>query len=183
MFKKTNRYYRAQIKRMVKVIREYSDHDIAFGCGRQAEMLFLEGLRDKGFRCVGKETNEHNGKKWTQTSHDLDFLVEKDGVVYGCEVKNTLDYIDLDELSIKLDICDHLRIKPLFIMRFAPTTYNNQIIERGGFVLIFETQIYPFGQRKLVERIQGVLGLPVVCPRAIPERIINRFWNWHQKKL
>lgn len=183
VFKRTHRYYRTQVKQIIKVIREYSNHDIAFGCGRQAEMLFLDGLRDKGFQCIGKEINEYSGRKWAKTAHDLDYIIQRDGVVYGCEVKNTLDYINSKELSIKLDICDHLRIKPLFIMRFAPKTYNNEIIERGGFALLFKMQIYPFGQRKLVERIREVLELPVDCPRAIPEGIIRRFLNWHERNL
>lgn len=183
VFRKTHRYHRAQVKRMVKVIRRYCDHDIAFGCGRQAEMLFLAGLRDKGFECIGKETNEYEGKKWTKTEHDFDYIISRDGVPYGCEVKNSLDYIERKELGIKLDICDHLKIRPLFIMRFAPKTYINQISRRGGFALIFVAQIYPFGERKLVNEIREELGLPVDCPRAIPEGIINRFWQWHQRNV
>ena len=116
------------------------------------------------------------------TDHNLDFIVERDNIPYGCEVKNTLGYIDKEELLVKLDICDHLRIKPLFIMRISPKSYNYEIITRGGFALIFETQIYPFGHDGLIEKIAEILDLPVDCPRAIPDGIMNRFMKWHEKQ-
>ncbi len=68
-------------------------------------------------------------------------------------------------------------------MRFSPKTYNYEIIQRGGYVMIFETQIYPFGLDDLVEEIKRVLKLPVDCPKAIPEGIIQRFLKWHRKQV
>ncbi|MEW6001192.1 MAG: hypothetical protein AB1638_00865 [Nitrospirota bacterium] len=47
--------------------------------------------------------------------------------------------------------------------------------------MIFEKQIYPFGQAALVKRITEVLSMPVDCPRAIPEGIIERFIKWRYK--
>jgi hypothetical protein len=96
-------------------------------------------------------------------------------------VKNTFGYIDEDELDTKLEMCEYFKIRPLFIMRFAPKTYINRIIESGGFALIYETQVYPFGHDDLVRRIKTVLGMPVDCPRAIPDGIIERFIRWHNK--
>lgn len=119
---------------------------------------------------------------WRKTDHNLDFIIQKDGIIYGCEIKNTLGYIDKNELEIKINICKHLGIKPLFIMRGPPKSYNNEIINNGGFVLIFETQIYPFGQDDLVKRIKTILGLPVDCPRAIADGTIQRFVKWHDKQ-
>jgi len=48
--------------------------------------------------------------------------------------------------------------------------------------MIFETQVYPFSEKRLVEKIKEVLGLPVDCPRAIPEGIIERFLKWHKRQ-
>lgn len=82
-----------------------------------------------------------------------------------------------------MDICDYLEIKPLFIMRHSPESYNYEIIEkRGGFALIFKSQIYPKGHEGLVDRIKKILELPADCPNSIPEGIINRFINWHDKQ-
>jgi hypothetical protein len=59
---------------------------------------------------------------------------------------------------------------------------NKMIIDKGGFVLIFESQIYELSQDKLVERLKVELGLPVDCPKAIPEGILDRFVKWHERK-
>jgi hypothetical protein len=181
VFNPRYRYYKRAIKKAIHVIREYSHHEIAMACGEQADVLFFNALIAKGFSPHGQDINEFKGKKWLKTNHDLDFIIEKDRIVYGCEVKNTFDYIDKDELFIKLEICEYLGLRPLFIMRYSPKSYNFEIIKRGGYAMIFEKQIYPFGQAALVKKITGVLGMPVDCPRAIPEGIINRFMNWHNK--
>ncbi len=181
LFDRKNRYYKREIKKSIGVIREYSDHAIARACGEQADVLFFNALVRKGFASHGEDVNEYKGKKWQATNHNLDFIIEKDSIVYGCEVKNTFAYIERDEFSIKLRICDFLGIKPLFIMRGSPKTYNFEVIQKGGYVMIFEKQIYPFGHEKLVERIIEVLGMPVDCPRKIPDGIIERFIRWHGK--
>jgi len=182
VFNKGYRYYKRQIKEKLEVIREYSDPIITEACGRQAEVLFFNSLTNRGFISHGQDTNEYEGKKWEETDHNLDFILERDGRVYGSEVKNKWSYIDSDELAIKLAICDHLGIKPLFIMRGSPKHYNNIIYKAGGYAMIFVSQIYPFGQRELVNRIREKLGLEADCPKAIPDGIIDRFMRWHDKQ-
>lgn len=154
VFKKGHRYYKRQINEKLQVVREYSDPTIAGACGRQAEVLFFNALAHRGFLSQGQNINGYAGKKWEATDHDLDFILEKDGKTYGAEVKNRWSYIDKDELDIKLAMCDFLGIKPLFIMRGSPKHYNNMIWKAGGYAMIFEAQIYPFGQRDLVKRIK-----------------------------
>jgi len=183
VFNRRYRYYKRQINNNIKIVREYSDPSITRACGRQAEVLFFNALTNKGFLSRGQNVNEYNGKKWTETEHALDFILERDGIVYGAEVKNKLRYIDEDELRIKLHMCNFLGIRPLFIMRGSPKSYNHEIIKRGGYAMIFVAQIYPFGQESLVTKIKKVLELTVDCPRAIPEGIIDRFINWHTKKV
>lgn len=181
VFKKGYRYYKRQINEKLQIVREYSDPVIGEACGRQAEVLFFNALTNRGFMSHGQDTNEYEGRKWEETNHNLDFILERDGKVYGAEVKNKWSYIDSDELDIKLRICDHLGVKPLFIMRGSPKHYNNMIIEAGGYAMIFVAQIYPFGQRDLVKRIKEKLGLEADCPMAIPDGIIDRFMRWHDK--
>jgi hypothetical protein len=181
VFNKGYRYYKRKINEKSQVVREYSDPNIAYACGRQAEVLFFNALTDRGFLSHGQNINEYEGKKWTETDHDLDFILERDGKIYGAEVKNKWGYIDKDELDIKLRICDFLGVKPLFIMRGSPKHYNNIIRLAGGYAMIFEAQIYSFGQGELVKRIKKTLGLLADCPRAIPGGIIDRFLRWHAK--
>ena len=75
-----------------------------------------------------------------------------------------------------------MRVKPLFIMRWSPKTYNKMIIDKGGYAMIFEKQIYELNQAKLVERLKAELGLPVDCPKAIPDGILERFLKWHERE-
>ncbi len=182
VFNKKFRDHKMPIRKSTEVIREYSNPIIDMACGRQAEVLFFNALTNKGFLPHGQEVNKYSGKQWTETEHDLDFIIKKDNIAYGCEVKNRWDYIVRDELTIKLKMCEFLGIKPLFIMRHSPNTYNWEIIQRGGYAMIFETQIYPFGHKELVERIKEGLNLPVDCPRAIPEGIVKRFLKWHKRQ-
>ncbi len=178
---KTNRYPQRTINRIEKIIEEYSQDHITRSCGHRAEDLFCKALARRGFMPVDEKVKKFNGKQWEKTGHDLDFVFKRDGVEYGCEIKNTLGYIEKEELGIKLEMCNFFGIKPLFIMRYSPKTYNNLINDNGGFALIFETQIYELSQEILVKKIRDVLGLPVICSKAIPASIIDRFENWHSK--
>lgn len=179
----SNRYPVRKINEMEKIINEFSQDHITRSCGRRAEDLFCLGLAKKGFRVKAEKVKELNGKKWEKTGHDLDFVFEREGIQYGCEIKNTLPYINKEELNIKIEMCEFFSIRPLFIMRFAPKSYINEIILKGGFALIFKYQIYELSQINLVKKIKEVLELPVDCQRAIEEGTIKRFENWHKKKI
>ena len=47
---------------------------------------------------AGRNTRTYEGRTWTDTAHDLDFIFERDGAAYGVEVKNTLGYMEHKEL-------------------------------------------------------------------------------------
>jgi hypothetical protein len=182
VFNKKFRDHKMPIRRSLEVIKAYANPVIAQACGLQAEVLFFNALAGKSFLSHGKNTNEYNGKKWTETDHNLDFIIGRDEKVYGCEVKNKWNYIDKDELLVKLAICRYLGVKPLFILRNSPKNYNWEVVKNGGYVMIFEAQIYPYGHVGLVKDIKEVLGLPADCPREIPSGIIDRFLRRHNKK-
>lgn len=79
-------------------------------------------------------------------------MFQRDGIGYGCEIKNTLGYIPKEELEAKIKMCAFFNIRPLFIMRWSPKTYNYIIIKEGGFALLFESQIYELSQVELVKK-------------------------------
>jgi hypothetical protein len=156
---RSNRWPKRRVNKLVQVIKEYSEDRITRSCGHRAEDLFCKALALRGFMPAASKVRGYNGKMWVKTNHDLDFVFNKDGVGYGCEIKNTLGYIDKDELEVKLEMCSFFGVRPLFIMRYSPKTYNKLI----------------------VERIKNVAGLPVICSKAIPDGIIDRFEKWHVK--
>jgi hypothetical protein len=178
---KSTRYAKRKANALSKVVQEYSQDHITASCGNRAEILFAEDFAGRGFVIKGKKVLEYNGKKWEETKNDLDYVFERDGIPYGCEIKNTLDYIGREELEIKLRMCKHFGVRPLFIMRYAPKTYADMIIKEGGFALLFKAQIYDLSQRDLVESIRNDLGYEADCPKAIPSGIIDRFEIWHNR--
>ncbi|HLC41871.1 MAG TPA: hypothetical protein VJO34_09630 [Methylomirabilota bacterium] len=95
-------------------------------------------------------------------------------------MKNTLDYIPIEELNVKLEMCGFLGFKPLFIMRYAPKNYMKKIIDAGGIGLLFEHQLYPFGYEALAKRVRDELGLKVDCPTRIADGTMERLVKAHQ---
>lgn len=96
-----NRYPKRAIKEIAEIIKEYSQDHITRSCGNLAEDLFCKAMSKKGFVIKAEKVRAFNGKTWDETGHDLDFVFGRDGVNYGCEIKNTLPYIDHDELEKK----------------------------------------------------------------------------------
>jgi hypothetical protein len=144
------RYIRREISKRTKIIERYANSVITKAVGGYAEMLFSFMFRVNGFKIVGENTNTYGGLKWEETEHDLDFIVEKDSIAYGVEVKNTLDYMERDEFEAKLRICEYLGLVPLWILRNAPAVQFKQMKPCNGFILKFKAQIYPPGQEPLV---------------------------------
>ncbi|MFC2170234.1 hypothetical protein ACFLRM_06710 [Acidobacteriota bacterium] len=179
----SNRYPIRKINEMEKIVREYSQPHIAKSCGQRAEDLFCLGLFKAGFNYSEKKVKKFRRKEWKRTGHDLDFLFERDNIYYGCEIKNSLSYIDKDEFDIKLAMCDFFEIRPLFIMRMAPKSYIDEIHKKGGYALIFEWQLYELSQKNLVDRIRQYLDLKVDCPTAIYDSTIAKFESWHKKRV
>ncbi|MFQ6126576.1 MAG: hypothetical protein ACE5R6_18475 [Candidatus Heimdallarchaeota archaeon] len=179
------RYYKRKMKQKLDLIKQYADDNVTRGYGLYAEDLFRRTLQIEGFKLLGTDTNSYDGKSWTKTDHDLDFIVEKDGIAYGAEVKNTLSYMERDEFEIKLELCDYLGLVPLWILNNAPKSQFLEMKRRGGFSLIFGTQVYPPGFRRLVKDIWEILRLPVPVNvwRTIPEKLVKIFLRQHEKRL
>jgi len=146
-------------------------------------MLLDSALARAGFMpAPEKNVSEWNGVKWTETKHNLDRIVTKDGISYGVEIKNTQNYIPRGELRLKIELCHHLGLRPLFIMRFAPKSYIEEVRRAGGFTLLFEHQMYPLSHIKLMREVRSTLNLKIDCPSDVQSGHIQRLLNWHNKK-
>ena len=177
------RYWRRQALRIRALIQEFAEPTLARAFGLQAEVLFDAAFARAGILPIAQDVRAYAGKEWTKTGHDLDRLYQRDGVVYGAEIKNTLGYIEREELAVKLEMCGALGVRPLFIMRMTAKSYFEQIRGAGGFTLLFGWQLYPFGQEELARRVREELQLPVDCPRAIADGTVKRFLDWHLKQV
>ena len=63
------------------------------------------------------------------------------------------------EIDVKIDICRHLGIVPVFAVRWNKP-YVNCVYKQGGFRWFFKMQMFPIGQEKLVNQLvcQAVRG-------------------------
>ena len=176
-------FYSTQIETFLDLLNRIFDPEFTHAVGRHGELMFDAALGRNGFRSEASNTKSWNGKTWQQTNHNLDRLFTRDGVAYGVEIKNTQNYIPRQELLTKLGLCRYLGVTPLFIMRFAPKSYMHEIQQSGGFGLLFEEQIYPWGHNTLLTEVRDRLGLKVQCPRDVKEGDMQRLVKWHLKHL
>jgi hypothetical protein len=180
---RSNRYNRREIKEIEQLVERYSDPEFTAALGNTGELLVSDGFGRFGFVQRGREARAFGGREWTRTEHNLDFLFERDARVYGVEVKNTLPYIDDKEFRTKLNICAHLHVIPLFVVRAMPRIWVLDVVRQGGFVLILKHQLYPLSHKSFAAEVRTRLQLPVDAPKALYDGTMQRFTTWHDKQL
>ncbi|MBK3661333.1 hypothetical protein JJE66_08725 [Bradyrhizobium diazoefficiens] len=176
-----HRYPNRQMNESMGLIREFSASDFTRALGHNGEQLADAGFARAGFRILSDNLREVSGKKWTETRHNLDRLVERDGIQYGVEIKNQLGYIDQSEFEIKLRMMQFFGVRPMFIVRMMPKNYINDVYRAGGFCLLLGDQHYPLLASDLAKRVREKLGLPVNVVRALPDTALKRFEDFHLK--
>jgi hypothetical protein len=180
---KSNRYTRRPINAVLALVEQYSNPNFTAALGNTGELLVSDGFARFGFLQRGRNAREFRGRRWTQTEHNLDFIVERDERVYGIEVKNTLPYIDDKEFRIKQELCAHLGLIPLFVVRAMPRIWTQEVVRRGGFVLQLRYHLYPLSHKALADQVRTELGIPADAPKALYDGTMQRFVSWHEKQL
>jgi hypothetical protein len=178
-----HRYPRRQINRIVSIIQRFSNPNFTSAVGSYGEILADAGFARIGFRVLGDNIREVDGRQWTETNHNLDRLVERDDIRYGVEIKNELSYIDMEELELKVRMSEYFYIRPMFIARMMPKSYIYNVQKAGGFCLILERQFYPPFTEKFAEEVRGALNLPVYCVRKWADTTMKRFESWHERQV
>ena len=171
------------IKSASNLVDRYATPRISRYLGKHLEALVKAELRAQQFNIVSMNSNSFNNKRWTKSNHNLDFIAEHESgnLNIGVEVKNTLGLIERKELDIKLEMCKHLGIRPVFAVRWIkPYT---QIIAKhnDGFSWVFKTQIYPLGLEELTVDLYKKLQLPVNVRTDLPPKSVQLFKRWVDK--
>jgi hypothetical protein len=116
LWNKAFRYYRRSAKRVMELVEMYSASDFARLLGYQGEMLVIEAFARAHFKLIARNANEYLGKKWTASSHDVDFVYEKDGFAYvvssgaaGRRVRSDAEVSDVPSLSRRARSCSERR--------------------------------------------------------------------------
>ncbi|MHB2165330.1 hypothetical protein [Alsobacter sp. R-9] len=177
------RFHRRAASDVFAMVDRYSSAATDGTLGLQGEHLILAAFARGQYLLHGEGTNRFNGLQWDETNHDLDFIFEKSGSFYGVEVKNTLRYLDVQEFVIKVRMCRHLGIKPVFAVRALPKTWIEALIQAGGYAMIMSYQFYPWTHADLAREIRARLSLPVDTPRRIEEGTMLRFERWARKSV
>jgi len=181
VWRRDRRYVARAIRERAEIVRKYSAPSMSRATGEQAELWSLFLFKSNSFNIIGRKTRQYQGLVWTKTGNDLDFIVEKDGVVYGVEVKNWFPYLNDDLYDIKLDICAHFGITPLFIFRMASYDQIEKAENRGGRVLIFKSKIFPPGNEELIRDIWNKMRLPVSIWKDVPPPITRNLLAFHKR--
>jgi hypothetical protein len=178
-----HRYPRRQIRETLALIDEFSNPEFARAVGVTGEQLIDAAFGHIGFRIWQSKVREVRGLRWEKTNHDLDRLVERDGILYGVEIKNQLGYIDQTEFETKLAMCRFFGVRPMFVARMMPKSYNYDVNQAGGFAWLLGHQHYPLLSEGLAVRVRERLSLPVRIIRELPDTALRRFENWHVQSL
>lgn len=177
------RYYRRAASAVVELVSRYADPNIGGAIGLHGEAMVLEGFARERFVMLGREVREHEGTEWTRSDHDLDFLFGRDDAVYGVEVKNTLGYPELEEIRLKIELCEEIGVRPVFVARMLPKSWMHEINRAGGFGLLLKYQLYPWTHRDLAREVREKLELPVDAPRRIEAGTMGRLVRWHERNV
>ena len=176
-----HRYPNRQMNESMALIREFSAPEFTRALGHNGEQLADAGFARVGFRILAENFREVGEKKWTETRHNLDRLIERDGIQYGIEIKNQLGYIDQTEFETKLAMMKFFGVRPMFIARMMPKNYINDVFKSGGFCLLLGDQHYPLLAAGLAKRVRDTLGLPANAVKALPDTALKRFEAFHEK--
>lgn len=183
VWRRNIRYVATIIKEKVKIMERYSDDEVNDGVGKYAEILFNHMFKKTHFEIIGRNTNAFRGKTWSKSSKNLDFIIEKEGIGYGVEIKNTFDYMPQDEFKEKLDMCQFLGLLPVFPLR-CPSGQQYALMKSiDGLALKFKTRIFPPGFQCLVTDIWNNFRLPVNIWEEIQPPIEAIFLNYHHRCL
>ena len=178
-YPRKHRYPRRQIGEVMGLIREFSEPNFTRAVGHHGEMLIESAFARTGFRVQQQKVKTVDGRKWEETGHDLDFLIERDGIRYGVEVKNQLGYIDQTEFQVKMRMCAFFGVRPLFCVRVMPSNYFYEVTRNGGYVLVTQNQNYPLLANAFAARVKERLALPVAVIQRLPETALIRFERFH----
>ena len=177
------RYTAMVIKMKTKILERFSDDEVNDGVGKYAEILFSHMFEKNQFKIIGRNINTFRGKAWSKSDKNLDFIIEKDEISYGVEIKNTFDYMPQDEFEEKLEMCEFLGLLPLFPLRCPSELQYAQMKDCGGLALKFKTRIFPPDFQGLVTDIWNNFRLPVNIWEEIRPPIEAVFLNYHHHNL
>ncbi len=172
-------------KELLPIIRKKLDLSafitgVANEMGRHAETVWWRAFKRNQWEVYPDNEEpplgikEYEGRR-ASTEHDIDFIAKKDGITYGVEVKNGLNYPD--DLYWKFTVAVELGTIPLIVARWLNPGQVPVIRNLGGAgPVLFKEAIYSTTYSPLIKEIKEFLGTPVTARDEIDD-------DYFQKKL
>jgi hypothetical protein len=155
-----------------------------------AEDLFERAFIGLGFDIRARDASEYNGWRVMGTMGkeppNLDFILARDKVTYGVDVKNWIryEYDTRNEVRFKVDLALQLHIVPFIIARYVDKeTIYREIYLRGGICYLFKTLIFSPTFSSLSQRANQILGYPTIAMDRLPTYKVERIDFLHRKYL
>jgi hypothetical protein len=155
-----------------------------------AEDLFERAFLSLGFEIVSRDASEYKGKKVAAVKGkeppNLDFILKRDGVVYGVDVKNWIryEYDTRYEVISKVKLALQLQIVPFIIARYVDKdTIYTEIISKGGICYPFKTLLFSPSFASLALKANSLLGYPAIALDRLPRFKVERIDFLHKKML
>src|SRR6267143_1940849 len=143
--------------------------------GTHAEDLFEEALRSLGFEIKGRDVSEYKGRKakgvFGKQLPNLDFVVARDRIAYGIDVKNWIryEYTTRYEVASKVSVALELGLIPFILARYvSKDAMFNEVIQKGGLCYPYKTLLLSSTYESLATEAGGLLGYPIIAVDVLP---------------
>jgi len=148
--------------------------------GFHAENLFEQGFEDAGFVIAGRDVSEYKGRRVRAVEGkepaNVDFVVERNGIAYGVDVKNWLYYEveTRDVVKKKVAIALELGTVPWVVARYIDKeTIYLEVYKKGGLVYPYVRLLLPSALDSLASEAQSLLGYPVMAVDVLPDFMVR----------
>lgn len=154
-----------------------------------AEEVFESAFNLLRFKIHGTEVSEFKGKKVTgvpgRQAPNLDFVIEKDDVIYGVDVKNWIKYEfdSIQEVMSKVNLAVQLEVVPFICARYIDKDTFFKVVNTPGVVYSYETLILPPEFQTLAEEARSLLGYPVFVGEILPKHKLEFIKKLHNVML
>lgn len=145
--------------------------------GHYAELLWWRAFKRNGWILYPDTeegpfaVNTYGGRR-ASTNNDIDFIAEKDGILYGVEIKNGLVYPD--DLFWKFLVASELDTIPLFIARWLNPAHVPLIKELGGEPIVYRDAIYSITYGQFIEEARKLLGVHIMTLDEVDDNYFIR---------
>lgn len=178
---------RLEEKRAVSrdVNAQLTAHAIA---GIHAEDLFEKAFRELDFRILGRSVSKFKGKEVKARVEDkqppnLDFIISKDNITYGVDIKNWIKYeaATRGEIKKKVRCALELEVVPFIIARYVDKeTIYREFFLKGGICYPYGTLLFPPSLDSLADKARDLLGYPILAVDTLPKYKVEWIDKLHE---